>query len=206
MKYESLAKEILKNLGEEDNVKSLVHCMTRLRFKIVDKTKVDKADIDKIDGVVRVIESGGQFQVVIGEHVAEVYDAILSISNVGQKSGTDIEQSLNDKENVKLLDRAVDFISGIFMPIIPAFIGAGLLKGILMILSTYFGVSSTNQTYQIMYAASDSLSYFLPVLIAWSTANKLKVNIGIAISVVAFLMYPNITTLLGGNDSVNFWE
>lgn len=100
----------------------------------------------------------------------------MEVSNIGEKSGEALEKASDEKENVKLLDKAVDFILEVFMSIIPAFIGSGLLKGILMILSTYCGVKSTNQTYQIMYAISDSLSYFLPVLVAWSTANKLKVN------------------------------
>lgn len=128
MSYQDLAKQIIQNIGGEDNVISLVHCATRLRFKLKDTSIANTAAIEKLDGVVSVVQSGGQYQVVIGNTVSDVFKAISEISSINQN-----EPEPADKKKEKFLDRAIDLVSSIFTPILPALIGGGMIKGLLMI-------------------------------------------------------------------------
>lgn len=129
MDFQSLAKQILTHIGGETNVASLVHCATRLRFKLKDRSKADKEAIESIDGVVTVVESGGQFQVVIGNHVPEVYKEIGLMSGVLENA----QAGGSRDEKGSLAGRLVDIISSIFTPLLGVMAGAGILKGLLLI-------------------------------------------------------------------------
>ena len=125
-KYESLAKEIIKNVGGKENINSLTHCVTRLRFKLKDESKANDEVLKNIDGVVTVMKSGGQYQVVIGNHVAEVYADVSSAAGVENASSNSNEE----EKNTSLFNKAVDTISGIFQPILGVMSACGVLKGI----------------------------------------------------------------------------
>ncbi|WP_313491770.1 glucose PTS transporter subunit EIIB, partial [Exiguobacterium sp.] len=129
MKYDQLAKEIIESVGGEQNVSSLVHCATRLRFVLKDKAKADKLKLEKLEGVIAVKESGGQFQVVVGNTVPEVYQAIGKQTKLMEES-TETSKT-NEKGNI--FGRAIDIISSIFTPLLGVMAGAGILKGLLAI-------------------------------------------------------------------------
>ena len=161
MDYAKLAQHILKNVGGEKNVISLVHCATRLRFKLVDRKKADKDAVENTAGVVSVIESGGQFQVVVGNNVPEVYEEIGKISNLTNEEKENTEGS---NEGGNIIGKFVDLISTIFTPLLGVMAGAGILKGLLSLVAKYQWVPVESTTYTILNAIADSLFYFLPML------------------------------------------
>jgi PTS system beta-glucosides-specific IIC component len=197
--YEKLAKDILQEVGTEKNCISLVHCATRLRFKLKDRSKANKEKIEKMDGVVTVVESGGQFQVVIGNTVGDVFNEIGKISNLTSAEGSTEEP----ESNGKFFDRAIDIVSSIFTPILPALIGAGMIKGLLM-LAVKLGLAQTTGTYMIFNAAADSVFYFLPMLLAYTSAKKFKANPFIAVVVAGALVYPNMVAAFNDKTAIAF--
>ncbi|AVK61431.1 PTS beta-glucoside transporter subunit IIABC [Lactobacillus sp. CBA3605] len=197
-KIKETANAILVGVGGKDNVNSLVHCATRLRFKLKDERKADQASIESIAGVVSVVKSGGQFQVVIGNTVADVYDQIVPQLNDADESNSD-----NDGPKGNILNQAIDLIAGIFTPVLPALIGGGMLKGILM-LAVQFGLSEKSGTYIIANGMGDAVFYFLPFLLALSSARKFKVNEFLALVVAGSLLYPSIVTIFGRGSNLDF--
>ncbi len=143
-KHDELAKFIVTNVGGEENIRDLYHCMTRLRFTLKDKQKANKQALENSDSVISVIESGGQYQVVIGNHVNEVYDTIAKNYNLQVKSGNDKKED-NAKEG-NFISRAFTVMSSIFQPIVPALAGAGMLKAILVILTQLEWLDSASST------------------------------------------------------------
>ncbi|MED2942281.1 beta-glucoside-specific PTS transporter subunit IIABC [Bacillus swezeyi] len=201
MDVQSLAKEILRHIGGEKNVVSLVHCATRLRFKLKDRSKADKKALEETDGVVTVVESGGQFQVVIGNHVPEVYKEIGRISNILEDSPADQSQ----KEKGNLAGRLVDVVSSIFTPLLGVMAGAGILKGLLLICTNAGWLTAEETTYTILYAAADSLFYFLPLLLAVTAAKKFGANLFVALTMAGALIYPSILELKNSGADTEFF-
>ncbi|HCD58476.1 MULTISPECIES: beta-glucoside-specific PTS transporter subunit IIABC [Exiguobacterium] len=191
MKYDQLAKEIIESVGGEQNVSSLVHCATRLRFVLKDKIKADKLKLEKLEGVIAVKESGGQFQVVVGNTVPEVYQAIGKQTKLMEES-TDTSE-INEKGNI--FGRAIDIISSIFTPLLGVMAGAGILKGLLAIATNAGWLIPTETTYIILNATADSLFYFLPILLAVTSARKFGANQFVAMTVAGALIYPTIIQL-----------
>ncbi|WP_315108943.1 beta-glucoside-specific PTS transporter subunit IIABC [Clostridium intestinale] len=200
--YKKLAKEIVKNVGGESNVNSLVHCATRLRFKLKDKSKANKDVIENLDGVVTVVESGGQYQVVIGNAVADVYQAIGEVSNI--KLDASNEEDNDGDKKAGFLSVAIDTISSIFAPMLSVLCGAGVLKGILMICTTAGWLTETSGTYIILYAAADSVFNFLPMILAFTAAKKFKANQFVAVTVAGALIYPTIATTISSGTNISF--
>jgi len=191
MKYDQLAKEIIESVGGEQNVSSLVHCATRLRFVLKDKAKADKLKLEKLEGVIAVKESGGQFQVVVGNTVPEVYQAIGKQTKLMEESTESRET--NEKGNI--FGRAIDIISSIFTPLLGVMAGAGILKGLLAIATNAGWLIPTETTYIILNATADSLFYFLPILLAVTSARKFGANQFVAMTVAGALIYPTIIQL-----------
>ncbi len=200
MKYANMAKSIISAVGGESNVSSLVHCATRLRFKLIDKSIVSKEEVEKIPGVISVVESGGQFQIVIGNAVGDVFSEIGKITNLtNEASNTE-----NEAASGNLFERAIDIISGIFTPLLGALAGGGMIKGLLMICTTFNWLSDSSGTYQILFAAADSIFYFLPLLLAYTSAKKFQCNPAIAMTAAGALIYPSMLTLFQEGASVTF--
>ncbi|WP_290773903.1 MULTISPECIES: beta-glucoside-specific PTS transporter subunit IIABC [unclassified Exiguobacterium] len=191
MKYDQLAKKIIESVGGEQNVSSLVHCATRLRFVLKDKAKADKLKLEKLEGVIAVKESGGQFQVVVGNTVPEVYQAIGKQTKLMEES-TETSKT-NEKGNI--FGRAIDIISSIFTPLLGVMAGAGILKGLLAIATNAGWLIPTETTYIILNATADSLFYFLPILLAVTSARKFGANQFVAMTVAGALIYPTIIQL-----------
>lgn len=196
-KYEKLAESIAAKVGGSDNVSTLAHCQTRLRFVLKDEKKADKEGIKKLNGVANVIESGGQFQVVIGTHVEEVYEEVVKFI-----SPTEDTQAV-EKDTRNLLSKLIDFISGTFSPIIPAISGAGMVKALLAILVLFNIVSNESQTYYVISFIADAVFYFLPVLLAYTAATKLKCSPYLAVGLAGILLHPNFSALVAAGDAVS---
>lgn len=205
MSHEKLAREIVQGVGGESNVVSLVHCATRLRFTLKDNAKADKAALEKTDGIITVKESGGQFQVVVGNKVPEVYAAIGEVSGILNESKNG--ESSKDKASAgkKGFGAVIDVISSIFAPLLGVMAGAGILKGLLLIADNFGWLPKTSSTYIILFGAADSLFYFLPVLLAVTTARKFGGNIFTAMTVAGALLLPSVTALNGAEFDVNFF-
>ncbi|WP_299833131.1 beta-glucoside-specific PTS transporter subunit IIABC [uncultured Metabacillus sp.] len=200
-KYESLALEIVNNIGGSDNVSTLTHCMTRLRFVLNNNDKADREAFKTLDGVINVIESGGQFQVVIGTHVEEVYEEVIKYI----KSYSDSDLKSSKKEKVSVLDKLIDFVSGTFSPLVPAIAGAGMIKALLALLVLFNLVSRESQTYYVVSFIADAAFYFLPFLLAYSAASKLKCNPVLAMVLAGILIHPNFIQLNTAGEDVHLF-
>lgn len=190
MEEKNVAKEILKNVGGAKNVSHLEHCSTRLRFTLVDDSKVDEEAIKKIPGVLGVTQTA-QTQVIIGGAVVEVYREVEKLL-----SGVQADKGDGPKKKQKWQAVVLDFVISIFQPLIPAIAGGGILKSLLMLLNLIGILDKTTSTYQILTFVGDAPLYFLPLLVAITTANKLKVNSLVAVSAVGGLLIPGLTTLI----------
>lgn len=185
--YQQLAQDILSRVGGAENVRNVVHCATRLRFALKDEAKADKAAIEKLAGVITVVVSGGQFQVVIGNNVPRVY-AGLPVS-LTQDDGP---QEAGGGGNV--MAKAIDLISGIFAPVLGPLCAVGILKGLLIMASTFGWVSTSSTTYMILFGAADAFFMFLPMLLAVTTARKFGTNPMTAIALAGGLLYTQLGT------------
>lgn len=190
MEEKTVAKEVLKNVGGAKNVSHLEHCSTRLRFTLVDDSKVDQAAIKAIPGVLGVTQTA-QTQVIIGGAVVEVYREVEKLL-----SGVQADKNPGPKKKQNWKAVVLDFVISIFQPLIPAIAGGGILKSLLMLLNLVGVLDKTTSTYQILTFVGDAPLYFLPLLVAITTANKLKVNSLVAVSAVGGLLIPGLTALI----------
>lgn len=190
MNYKSLAEEILRLVGGESNITSLVHCATRLRFTLKDEKKADTAKLKQTKGIMGVVSSGGQYQVIIGSDVSHVFKEIMGMTKL--ENSNDGEE----KDNRKIADKVIDTISGIFTPVLPAITAAGMLKAVLAILITTKLITNDSQTYQVLNFMADAGFYFLPILLANSAAKKFKVNPYMAMMIGGMLLHPTFTGMI----------
>lgn len=189
--YDQLAKEIIFLIGGENNIVNLTHCVTRLRFKLKDETKTDENSLSKLKGVISIVKGNGQFQVVVGNAVEDIFNAIQRQYSIGE---TEVKE---EKKSGTLFTRALNMMSAILNPIVIALAGAGMIKALLVILTTTLGILDTSGgTYKILAAAGNSVFYFLPLFLAYSSAKAFKCNPYIALAIVATLMEPNFTKLM----------
>ncbi|WP_440111533.1 beta-glucoside-specific PTS transporter subunit IIABC [Paenibacillus sp. QZ-Y1] len=205
MDKQQLSKDILKLVGGEENIDQVTHCMTRLRFNLNDNKKADKATLKNTPGVMGVMENGGQFQVIIGNDVPVVYNALVgNMSKSPNADNASSGASTGEKKKRNPVSALFDFISGIFTPILPAITGAGMIKGIVAILVALGWLSDTSSTYTILSAIGDGAFYFLPIILAISAARKLGSNMYIAAALAAGIMHPTITALLADGHNSSF--
>ncbi|HDT8097151.1 TPA: PTS glucose transporter subunit IIA [Enterococcus faecalis] len=204
MDYQAIAKEILKDLGGKDNIVDVTHCYTRLRFVLKDTKQANKEALLQTEGVISVVESGGQYQVVLGNKVAHVYNALepLLAQQLTTKTST--------KEKNSLGNRILNTVAAIFTPVVPAIAASGMLKGILaiavMVANNFYQVDlKPLNTYIILSAASDALFYFMPVILGYSAAKVFKTNEYIAMVIGATLCYPTIVSLMTEESAVTLF-
>ena len=193
-KYTELAEDILKHVGGKENVNSLKHCVTRLRFDLKDESKADDDYLKNRDGVVTVVKAGGQYQVVIGNHVPDVYAEVLQVGGLPAGGSLDLDEGDAPKGN--LFDRFVSLVSSIFQPFLGPLAAAGIIKGVVAIMAACGLSAATSPMYVILNAAGDGFFQFLPVLIALTSARRFKVNEFTAIAIAGALVYPDIATLV----------
>ncbi|WP_018883183.1 beta-glucoside-specific PTS transporter subunit IIABC [Paenibacillus massiliensis] len=199
MNYEKTAQEILKSVGGAGNVNSVMHCMTRLRFKLKDSSLPNKEQVKQIDGVMTVVDSGGQFQVVIGNDVPKVYAELTKLPGISAEAAP-VEKDTQGS----LFSRFVDVISGVFMPVVGVLSAVGILKGLLSLFVTLNWLSDDMGTYKILFAAADALFYFFPIFLGFSAAKKFGGNPYISAVIGAALVYPTMTAAFAESTPLSF--
>ncbi|MDV5171603.1 PTS transporter subunit EIIC [Photobacterium rosenbergii] len=203
MDYTNFAKNLLHLIGGMENVQALTHCATRLRFTLNNNQCAKKQEIQELDGVLSVVESGGQFQVIIGNRVSYVHEAIQQLLT-GNDTISSNDTSKNNKpsqQETTLLSKVFEIISGSFSPLIGALAGAGMLKALLAVLSMLDLLDASDSTYLILSAAANAVFYFLPVLLGVSAAIKMGANGYIGGAIGAALLEPNFTGLINNSDA-----
>ncbi|OUQ36840.1 PTS transporter subunit EIIC [Faecalibacterium sp. An122] len=200
--YKQIAQDVVAGVGGAENIKNLYHCQTRLRFTLADESKADKDGLEKLDAVKKVILNGGVYQVVIGTDVAEVFDAIQPL--LPNQPAAQADTAPAQKKSA--FERVIDFVAGVFQPIIPALSGAGMLKALLALLVVFKLVDSTSQTYAIFNFFADAVFYFLPILLAFTEAQKLKCNPILAAAVAGIMMHPNWGAMVAAGEPVRFFD
>ncbi len=185
-KYQKLAEEIVKNVGGKDNVAGLVHCITRLRFTLKDEGIARDEALKDMEGVVTVMKSGGQYQVVIGNHVPEVFEDVMQLLDLKEEAGTE------EKKSGKFLDRSIDVVSGIFQPILGIMAACGMLKGLNTLFVTLGLYGADCGGYLIINAAGDALFTFLPLFLGYTAAKKFGLKPMLGLAVGAAMCYPGI--------------
>lgn len=198
--YTELAQDIVAHVGGKDNIIKLVHCVTRLRFTLKDESKADDDYLKQRDGIVTVVKAGGQYQVVIGNHVPDVYDTVLKVAGIQGEGGIDVNEG--DVPQGNLFDQFIALVSGLFQPILGALSAAGMIKGLVAILAAV-GVKETSGLYVILNAAGDGFFQFLPVILALTAAKRFKMEQFTALALSFALAYPNIAASFA-NGNVDF--
>ncbi len=191
MNFENLAKSILEKIGGKENVSNLTHCATRLRFNLKDKSKANTSAIKNINGVMGVVDKGGQYQVIIGNDVNHVYKEITKIAKLDNTTSN--TEEVDDRKPVA---KVIDTITGIFTPILPAITAAGMMKAVLSLLTAFKLITTTSQSYQVINFMADAAFYFLPILLANSAAKKFKCNQYLAMMLGGMLLHPTFVTMV----------
>ncbi|EOH92053.1 beta-glucoside-specific PTS transporter subunit IIABC [Enterococcus villorum] len=184
MTYEKLVKEILNGVGGKRNILGLTHCLTRLRFTLKDEGKINIAKLKGLPDVVAVVQSGGQYQVIIGNHVPDVYKEFIEL--VG------LSKELEVLKKKGLLNNFIDIISGIFTPVIGLLVATGMIKGLNILFVSLGWMTNTSGTYVILQAAGDCFFYFFPIFLGYTAAKKFKLNPFVGMALGAALVYPTI--------------
>lgn len=198
MNAEKTAAQIVSELGGKDNVEFLTHCVTRLRFTLKDRSKVDDEKVKAISGVVGVVDKGGQYQVIIGPEVVKVYNEVTKLGDfTSGKSNPDEPEEKKGVANVVL-----DTLAGIFSPIMPIIAGAGMIKALLSILTLFGWLSKEGMVYYFLNFAADAAYYFLPIFLAASASKKFKTNMMMSMLMGAMMLHPSFSALAADGASM----
>lgn len=202
MDYEKIAQQILQLVGNKQNIISVNHCFTRLRFQLKDNNKANREKLLQTEGVISVVESSGQYQVVLGNKVTKIYDALLPL--IGE-----INSIKQEQPKVSIGIKILNAFAAIFTPIIPAIAASGMLKGILaiaVIIGNYYSTDiKTYNTYIILHAASDAVFYFMPIILGYTAAKVFKAHEFISMIIGATLCYPSVVSLMTSKSEVTFF-
>lgn len=201
-KYNNLALSIIEGVGGKDNILDLTHCATRLRFKLSDESKVDTKKLDSIKEVVGVNPTAKEYQIIIGNEVKSVFDAIINEGIFNEENNKQVEKNSGKKSGV--LSNVIDTITGCMTPMIPALTASGMIKVILSLCSTFAWLSTESNTYRILDIIGDAAFYFMPIIIAINASRKFKVNTSIAVIVVGVLLHPNFSAWVSSGEKISF--
>ncbi|MCD2491981.1 beta-glucoside-specific PTS transporter subunit IIABC [Lacrimispora sp. NSJ-141] len=196
--YRKTAEALVEELGGDGNIMNVTHCATRLRFILKDESAVDAGKISKIPGVITTVEAGGQFQVVIGNHVKDAYQYVMELVSVEENQGT------GPAKKVGIFSRIIDIISSIFAPFLYTLAACGILQGILGIFVALDAIDTAGGTYQVLNFISWTAFTFLPVLIAVTAAKKFGVNIFIAVVIACALVSPDYISMVNAGETIYF--
>ncbi len=202
-KYDGLARIIIQNVGGKQNINSITHCITRLRFKLKDESKANTDILNQTDGVLKVIQANGQYQVVIGNAVGEVYDAVLEVGHLQgmgtvDEDGNAIEDDSPSGGKKNIATILIDMISGIMAPTITLLGASGIIKGVLTLLTFFNLLDASGGAYMIWYTVADGFFYFLPVILGYTAAKKFKMSEYTGMALGISLCYPTMVALKGG--------
>lgn len=202
--YSETARQIIENLGGSENIEKVIHCATRLRFALRDAGKAKTESIKNIDGVIGVQNSGGQYQVLIGTDVGEVFDEVVKAGVTdGGTDFSDAPEAAGEKGN--FVDRFMKMISEVMSPYIPVLATAGIIGGVIALLSNFGILNSESLTYQAFYAAANSVFYFFPILLAYTAARHFNCNPYTAAVLGASLVYPNLAAMIPSGAQVSMF-
>ncbi|MFS0883248.1 PTS transporter subunit EIIC [Metabacillus niabensis] len=199
MKYENLANEIVEKIGGNENVSSVMHCATRLRFVLNNEGIADTDSLKKMDGILSVVQAGGQYQIIIGNHVPDVFKAVEKALN-GKQSDSPKVQAEAVKEK-KIITKLLDTIMGIMVPLIGVMAATGIIKGFLALFVSMGWLNQESGSYTVLYAIADVMFYFFPIFVGYTAAKKFKMNELVGMAIGAVLLYPTITSLVQGDPS-----
>jgi PTS system beta-glucosides-specific IIC component len=197
--YHKTAMELLKELGGNDNITNVTHCATRLRFILKDESVVNKDKVAKIPGVITTVQAGGQFQVVIGNHVKDAYEHMIKMVTIDEEAAKG-----TGNKKVGIVSRIIDVISAIFAPFLYTLAACGILQGILGVLVALNAIDTAGGTYQILNFISWTAFTFLPVLIAVTASKKFGVNTFIALVIACALVCPDYIAMVNAAKPVYF--
>lgn len=197
--FSKMSSDIMKYIGGVDNVIDIAHCATRLRFRLKDVDTVNRTMLEQTEGVIKTLESGGQFQIVIGNKVSLVYEEILK----NNKNLTLGQEDKDSEKNKNVFDAFIATVAAIFTPVLMVMCGSGVLKGILAI-AVSAGMSTDSGTYIVLYAAADAFFVFMPFLLAFSSAKRFGANQFLAVTLAGSLVYPNIITAINNEVALTF--
>lgn len=204
--YSNLAHNIIENIGGKENVKDLSHCVTRLRFHLYDESKANDRKIEDLSDVLTVMHSAGQYQIVIGNTVGDVYDAVMA--QLDSKSKVKSQPANIEKKKISIKDLLIDLITAIFMPSIGVLCASGMIKGLNAILQNVGLYSVNSGMYTFINAMGDAIFYFFPIFLGYNTAKKFKISPFIGMLIGAILCYPAINgkplNLLGLHMNVSY--
>lgn len=194
MDYNKSAKEILERIGGPNNVANMTHCATRLRITVRDNGLIQDDKVREIDGVVNTLNKAGQYQILIGTDVPKLYD---EFEELVKGDGDSVETSSEDNNNESIISKVFSAISAIFAPLLPALAGSGILRGLLILAEQIGLVSKDSGTYAILNVASMSVFYFLPVLLAFTSARRFGASPYLSALIGAALLNPDYIALMG---------
>lgn len=200
--YQALASGIIQHVGGKDNITSVAHCVTRLRFVLKDEKKANDASVKDVKGVLDVVHGNGQYQVVIGTDVENAYDMTIKELGVGFDAGEVPVDAEQDDRN--LFEKFTDIISSVFFPIMGGFVAVGMLKAVLVLATNFAPAFAATGTYTVLYAGADAFMRFLPFIIAITAAEKFKTNRFVAVAIVMPLLYPTIVAAVDTSTAINF--
>lgn len=205
MNKEETVKSIISLVGSEDNINSVTHCFTRLRFKLVDRSKVNDEELNKLTAVMGVYDRGGELQIIMGNQVSEYYREAQKI--LGDKTKGAISEKLDDtvpKVKMSIIDRIADISSAIFVPFIGVLAGAGTLQGITALLVFLNIINETSGTFLVLNATGKGIFYFFPFFLAYTAAVKFGGKPFISMAIAASILYPDVLTAVQENTSMTF--
>lgn len=205
MDYEKTAGEIVGYVGGKDNITQVKHCMTRLRLVLKDDSVADTAAMEKLPGVMKVIKASGQLQVVVGaDKVDDLTNAVSEITGIYGETVKDDAAEKEDTKKKGVFNTIMDYVISIFIPIMPMFIGGGIIKGLLTLAVNLGWMSAESGVYIVFYAVADGFMYFMPFILAFLAAKKFDCNQVIAEGIAAALFYPSFNTALSSEAGLNF--
>lgn len=202
-KASAIAKEIVEKIGGKENITVLTHCATRLRFKLADYDKADKEAVSKIKGVVTALVNGGQFQVVIGNEVTDVFREVQALTGISGKAEDVIEKDDLKVKN-KGMDVVIDLVTSIFTPILPALIGAGMIRALLMLATQFHILDASGGTYIVINEIYNAVFSFLPVYLAYCAAKRFKCSEMIAVAVALAMVSSTIQAGVQSEEGLRF--
>ena len=210
MNKAELAKQITNNVGSVDNITGIAHCMTRLRITVKNEALVKTEALSKLDGVLKVVKLGDQYQIVLGGIVDDVFEEVSKLCgdkvNITEET---IDENLDKlpvqgKKKSNWLNSAIETITGIVAPVLPALLGCSFITTVAAIATSIFKVPDTNTTIQILNAVGNTLYGFFPIIIGWSAAKKFKTNISVSLVITGLLVYSGFTGIFSNNTNVSF--
>ncbi|OTQ69175.1 hypothetical protein B6D17_10625 [Gilliamella apis] len=193
MKNKQLAEVIIEHVGGKDNITSLVHCATRLRFALKDESKANAEFLKKQAGIITIVQSGGQFQVVIGNSVADVFNAIMQLTNLNEKTTNDVPSAAPKG----IVSKLIDLVSSIFIPALVVLVAGGIFKGIVAILQVMELVQAGSPTLNFLNAIADAPFYYLPIILGFSAVKKFGGNPYVGMALGGALVHPSVVGMLG---------